>query len=1065
MTEPSVIPGRRIGRFAVLELLGRGGMASVVAAYDEQLDRRVAVKVVLPSRVHDKDDQRRLWREAQALARLSHPNVVTVHDVGRHEGGVFVAMEFIRGRNLSAWQRTEPSWKVVLHAYIQAGRGLAAAHKAEIVHRDFKPHNVMRTDDGAVKVLDFGLACGTLHSTTDVDGLVSYSSTFDAVLTQPGSVMGTPPYMAPEQHDAETVDARSDQYGFCIALWEGLTGTRPFSGNNIDDLLRAKLGGAPPWPKGAPPVPRPVIEALRRGLSPDAEARWPSMDQLLLELQVHDKPRRRRLWTILSGGTLLAVGGAMTHLLAEPTEPPCTDARAKLSGIWDDTRSEQVHSAVLDVPLPFVPNAWERAEVRLDQYANAWVDMHTEACEATAVRSEQSPHMLDLRMACLNHAALSLEAAVETLSHADRVVVRKLGALVGTLPPLSRCADTKALLATTEPPLADEAEAVIVAKRWLARAKAEYAAGRPRRAQSEVERARRQLANVDYPPVHVELALVSGDVLTGLGEFERANEAFDRALELAIRERLTDEVGIAALGLVNLLALHEERLDEGLRYWPLVRGSAATNPAEHLSTRIVLSDVLLRRGKYEEAENELRAAIAAEHQSGEGNENDLLKARNHLGTALRMQGKYEEAEDQLRSVLLEETAALGPEHPTVAATRDKLGNVLHRRGKYEEAAREHQLALTLFEEALGSDHPNVANARNNLGNALATMGRLDEAEVEFRAAVALRLAAFGPDNPTVARTRCGLGNVLQARGELEEAEAQNRACIAGLTEGLGPDHVHVARARSNLGTVLQQLGRVSEAESEYRAAIAVKLATLGPEHPVIAETRTNLGVALATQGKYEEAEREYRAALEVQSNALGLDHPQMVDARSSLAQLFSMQGKYEEAEAEHRAILASTRKTQGDRHPNVAIARHDLGVALAGQGRNEEALHEFEAAFALRNEVLEATHPDVTNSRLALAEALLHQGRQKRALALLRDGWTEAAPTGADPNLRARTALLLAKILWTAAPPDRDRPRARTLVERALLSLDGADADQAATTSRLQRWLDRHSGSRSLKRR
>ncbi|MCH9682750.1 MAG: serine/threonine protein kinase, partial [Deltaproteobacteria bacterium] len=201
----------------MLEQIGRGGMGVIYSAYDEQLDRKIAVKVLLDE-YQDEGVRARLLREAQALARLSHPNVITIHEVGEHEGELFLAMEFVHGHSLAEWSETKPGWREVLEVFVQAGRGLAAAHRANLVHRDFKPHNVMRASDGSVKVLDFGLAHAHDIELTSADGATG-ASPLSSMLTVSGAVIGTPRYMAPEQHAGEVADGRADQYSYCVALW------------------------------------------------------------------------------------------------------------------------------------------------------------------------------------------------------------------------------------------------------------------------------------------------------------------------------------------------------------------------------------------------------------------------------------------------------------------------------------------------------------------------------------------------------------------------------------------------------------------------------------------------------------------------------------------------------------------------------------------------------------------------------------------------------------------------------------------------------------------------------
>ncbi len=286
-------PPMKIGRFTIVRMLGEGGMGVVYLAYDEELDRRVAVKLLHGGRGPEDEAQRRLQREAQAMARLAHPNVVAVHDVGTFEGQVFVAMEFVAGRDLRAWLRSEPrTWRELLSQFVQAGEGLAAAHEAELVHRDFKPDNVLVGDDGRVRVADFGLAFDGTTSGLGPDVTTQVSA--EVLHTETGAVLGTPAYMAPEQIRGERADARTDQFGFCVALYEGLYGTRPFSGKTLAALAVAIEAGDIAAPPEDTEVPHWLRAAVVRGLAAEPDSRWPSMRALLDVLGDDPLLRRRR---------------------------------------------------------------------------------------------------------------------------------------------------------------------------------------------------------------------------------------------------------------------------------------------------------------------------------------------------------------------------------------------------------------------------------------------------------------------------------------------------------------------------------------------------------------------------------------------------------------------------------------------------------------------------------------------------------------------------------------------------------------------------------------------------
>lgn len=602
----------RIGRFMVLEEIGRGGMGRVYSAYDEQLDRKVAVKVLLDDEFPGEADRLRFRREAQALARLSHPNVVTVHEVGDSDGQFFLAMEYIRGQSLSRWLRTSPSWQQVLEVFVQAGRGLVAAHAAGLVHRDLKPANLMRSDDGVVKVLDFGLArvaADQPEIRTEESRLTSSHSSLSLSLTQSGVVMGTPAYMAPEQFGGEALDTRSDQYSFCMVLWEGLTGVRLFSGANVDELLEARLIGPPPWPDSAPPMPKVIIEAIRRGLAVDPNDRWPSIEALL-EVLARTPRRRRNRWPLgLAVVGSLGLGGMIVKTWSEASKPRCSGAERQLDGTWDDARRAEVGAALLSVEQPYASAVWSRVNRELDGYAQAWVTMHNEACEATAVRQDQSPRVLDLRMGCLSRAAGELRATVDTLADADDTVLGLAQELVADLRPLSHCADTDALDAMTDPPRPRDADAVERALQHLARAKSEHRAGRHDSQKEAVEAAADLLDGVDYPPARAELLLRRGELQRNIGNAQASADALSDAVELATRNGQRRLAADAATSWMQVVGTGLERPDAALALRPFIQGLVEAGTPRSATYHGVLGQVLAMQARYGEAEAAHRKAL------------------------------------------------------------------------------------------------------------------------------------------------------------------------------------------------------------------------------------------------------------------------------------------------------------------------------------------------------------------------------------------------------------------------------------------------------------------------
>ena len=353
--------GASIGRYVVQGWIAEGGMAEVYAAYDPNLDRKLAIKLVRVeggNGVGIVDGKARLLREAKAIAKLSHPNVVIIHDVGSYEDRVFIAMEHIEGGTLTYWRHAQPrTWREVLAVFMAAGRGLQHAHEANLVHRDFKPDNVMVRVDGEVRVMDFGLVRhvdalevtpmreyvpsspepGRADLSLDATvGLIRPAGERSSSggppaqrskLTATGTTMGTPAYMAPEQFGGQVVDARSDQFSFCVALYEALYGERPFSGATMVALARSvRVGQVKPPPKRSE-VPVIVWQALRRGLSVIPADRYPSMKDLLADLARHPQPPRRRIPTAETLTATADLASLLETLLQKPVSAKVQPAK------------------------------------------------------------------------------------------------------------------------------------------------------------------------------------------------------------------------------------------------------------------------------------------------------------------------------------------------------------------------------------------------------------------------------------------------------------------------------------------------------------------------------------------------------------------------------------------------------------------------------------------------------------------------------------------------------------------------------------------------------------------
>lgn len=368
--------GLSLGRFIVLGTLGRGGMGTVLRAYDEKLDRKIAIKVLHAGM--GEQYRQRLLREAQALAKLSHPNVVQVYEVGEVEDQVFIAMELVKGEPLDRWQAQERSWWECVNVYLEAGQGLAAAHAAGLVHRDFKPGNCIVDEHGRVRVLDFGLAREVKMPTDEalrVPRLRTVGIAEGLSLTRPGTVMGTVAYMPPEQMQGQTADERADQFSFCVSLYEAVYGKRPFEGRMMLALMNAAANGnVRPAPKGSK-VPAKLRGLLLRGLAAEPGQRWSSMDALLEELGKLAAPRRR--WRLGAGVTAGLIASGAGQIWGWRAEVPdhCITALAA-SGDFRDSECVEAPEIALQEVASSTPDTGRRVTPQCEDHTTAWSDEH-----------------------------------------------------------------------------------------------------------------------------------------------------------------------------------------------------------------------------------------------------------------------------------------------------------------------------------------------------------------------------------------------------------------------------------------------------------------------------------------------------------------------------------------------------------------------------------------------------------------------------------------------------------------------------------------------------------------
>ncbi len=740
------------GRYRVLRELGRGGMGITYVARDQELDREVAFKLVRPDVGILDSAQVRLHREAQALARLAHPNIVAVYDVGVHQGRAFIAMELVKGQPLDPRQLTRThSWREVLGIFQQVGAGLQAAHAAGLVHRDVKPSNIMLGDDGRVRLLDFGLAqpgdepagadaahAGARASREMDEEPGAELNAPEALagpgpqLTSTGAMVGTPGYMAPEQIDGHLADARSDQFSFCVSLFEALHGERPFFGKNVRMLralmyhgvIREVSDGVPGW----------LQEIVVRGLSFDPAARWPSMDVLLAALARGARPRLA--WWRIGGLMGLCMGAvtaaALTFSMGDEQTGAgimCTGASAQIEEAWNDRQRSVVARAIHATGSAHAAEAWQRTRVLLDRYAEEWVTAATDACESMTATDDWGEERL-VQMQCLTERRRSLRVLAGELGHLDGKEASAAIQAAGRLPRIATCADRDYLRTRIKPPEDERvAEQVEILRATITRADELQKLGKYEEALAIALPVLETATALGYAPLEAEARVRLGDLLEKNGDYQEAESQLRAAYFLARTLEHRAVAYEAASLLVVVLGNRMARYDEALEW------------GRHAHAELI------------------------------GTDSDLDRASLlfHLGQALWKQGRYEEAAAHQHHARIIRERLLGPVHPDMAASLNGLGEVARLRGHHEEAASYYRQAIAVYEQTLGQDYPRLAYPLHNLGLVYSRQGRHAEVAEYFHRAWTVWEHALGREHIEVAYPLLGLATSYLHLGRAADA--------------------------------------------------------------------------------------------------------------------------------------------------------------------------------------------------------------------------------------------------------------------------------------------------------
>lgn len=895
------VPLTYVGRYVLLREIGSGGMGVVYSAYDEELDRKLAIKVLRKELKGKGHAPLRIHREAQSLARLSHPNVVQVYDVGSFNGQLYIAMEFVEGESLKQWMpRHAGDWRACLAMFVAAGHGLAAAHAAGLIHRDFKPDNVLISRrDNRPRVLDFGLARpqehpetrGVAFDTNSINQIVDTGSSLSDPLTRHGSLIGTPAYMSPEQHMRQPADARSDQFSFCVALYEALYGERPFPGKTQKKVAHSILRGKIRPPADHIRVPQWIRRILLRGLSADPDTRWPSMASLLNAL--NRDPTRLR-WRVLMGAALLGVSAIGAYTLArqqlDPPDMRCSGAEDKLVGIWGPDESASIGRKFLDVSVPYAGETWSKVGPRLDAYAREWVQIHEDSCRATTIRQEQSKAMLDLQMACLGRNLLEFTSLTELFANADAQVIEHAVTSTAGLPSNRLCTDLERLQTRRQDSITDEdRDRVNQLRKKIAQASVYHASAKFEVAHALAGEAEATARELGYPGPLAAATYQQGKILEELGQFSEAQAAWLDAYWSAERAHDDETKLIAAIELIKLVGSLSADIDGG-KHWARAAEATLDRLDEQGINRARFLDAVgalhFEAGERAQAlEHHLAARTIMTRELRE-DDPELAWSSNNLGIVYQAQGDLVRAVEQFDTAIALLTVALGKHHPDLGIPLNNLGNALVTQGKVEAAREAFERVLEIRKQVYGPDHPSVGYSLNSIGNVFQKQGQVPEALARFEQAEAIWRRSFGEAHPNLGYAQINLGSVYLDQKQPERALAHFRRAQTIFSTAYGDAHVTLGYSLEGIGECELNLGNHREAVANLERALLVRIqAKTSPDE--LASTQATLARALLMLPKRdtERAKKLYQQAIENYRTAGSGFEDDLQDVAKQLAEL------------------------------------------------------------------------------------------------------------------------------------------------------------------------------------
>ena len=789
------------GRYVLDKILGRGGMGTVYLARDLTLGREVALKLH-----HAGSGNARLQREAVAMAKLAHPNVVTVYDVGTIGDRTYVAMEYVPGAGdgpvtLRGYLATPRTWREILAVLLDAGTGLAAAHAAGLIHRDFKPDNVLVGAEGRARVSDFGLAHlearvpARRRGTAGTDEVVATDATVRAPsqplaegtpLTETGAVIGTPAYMAPEQASGGGVDARSDQFAFCLVAWESLLGVRPFAGTTLAAIQAAieaqELQQPAKRDKGDDDVPPEVIRELRCGLAVDPAARHADMAALLAALRRAAGARRarriRRIAIAAVAAVAVAGGGfaAASAIGSHRREAACVAEGAAVRALVADGARAKIRTAFLASGSPLAEAVLVRTTSTLAKAAGALGDQVAAVC-----RVHDEPGALHAaRVACLADRTSRLAKLVDTFSgKVDASLVRRATDAAWASYDPSPCSDVTTLSTSALSPAHAEALGAIKAMTDAAQYKEAVAAATELLAQ----------AGTGAPDIELDVLIARGNANEQI-DADAAIADFYKALALAEARGRDFEAALALETLANLAGVDKHEYDAAHRFVDLARAKLQRLGGQNLvvfgTVLTTEAQILLDENRLGEAQVAIEKAIRIFEDVYGAEHPNVGLANGTLAHVLRFQDKTPEAVAAATRTLHILEATLGPENPKAAGALMTLGQSWTDIGEYAKARDAFTRADAVFARVFGEIHRNRAAALGNLGGLELRLHNYEAARVAFATALDITVKNEGADGRSVAGVQMDLARALGGLGRWDDARAAIDDAIRVLTK-LGKD--------------------------------------------------------------------------------------------------------------------------------------------------------------------------------------------------------------------------------------------------------------------------------------